>query len=123
MQVQNIYTGEYIMYSLYFEPERMHYHIRHETPFTDRYSEWAVYIVHNGDMIYLPYGNNKCDNLYVVTLAYRLGMIECPYGIYKIPMHKFMSTPQFEPTQYSEFEAEFDEADFEEDEFDLNDFI
>lgn len=118
MKVQNIYTGEYIMLPIQFEPERMHYHIRHETPFSDRWSEWAVFIINTGDMIYLPYGSNKCEHLYIVTAAYRLGMVEHPYGIYKIPIHNFMSIPVIEPVYDDEFDY-----DFEEDEFDMNDFI
>ena len=93
MQLQNPYTRGYIDYPLYFEPEKLTYHIRHETPFSERYSEWAVSIIETGDVIYLPYGNNRCKNIYIVTRDYVDKRVQFPYGIYIIPMSYF-TTPQ-----------------------------
>lgn len=101
MQLQNPYTRGYIEYPLYFEPEKLNYHIRHETPFTERWSEWAVSIIENGDMIYLPYGSNRCKNIYIVTKEYINRQIQFPYGIYIIPMSYF-TTPQEEDDYFGD---------------------
>ena len=118
MQLQNPYTRGYIEYPLYFEPERMNYHIRHETPFTERYSEWAVSIIETGDMIYLPYGNNRCKNIYIVTQAYLAKRVQFPYGIYIIPLNYF-TTPQVDDDYYDDDEEDY----YEDDEFDYDDIV
>jgi hypothetical protein len=114
MKIQNPYTRGYIDYPLSFEPEKLHYHIRHETPFTDRYSEWAVSIISTGDVIYIPYGQNRCRNIYIVTRFYINKEVAFPRGIYTIPISHFT-------TQKITVDDDCDDDDFEDDDFD--DFI
>lgn len=92
MKLQNPYTRGYIEYPLFFEPEKLHYHIRHETPFSARYSEWAVSIIETGDMIYIPCGQNRCRSIYVVTKFFLDKTVTFPRGIYTIPMSYFTTT-------------------------------
>ena len=89
MQLQNPYTRGYIEYPLYFEPEKLNYYIRHETPFSERYSEWAVSVIDTGDMIYIPYGENRCKNIYIVTKFYLNKEVAFPRGIYTMPFSYF----------------------------------
>lgn len=90
MRVYNPYTHGYIEYPLNFDLNVLDYHIKHETPFTDRFSEWAVSILESGDMIYIPYGANKCTNIYVVTKPYINKLLSLPHGIYTISMDYFL---------------------------------
>lgn len=101
MRLQNPYTRGYIEYPLYFEPEKLNYQIYHETPFTERYSEWAVSIIETGDMIYIPTGQNRCRNIYVVTKFYLQGVVKFPQGIYTVPMSYF-TTPKEEPDEFQD---------------------
>ena len=89
MRLKNPYTKGYIEYPLCFEPEKLNYQIRHETPFTERYSEWAVSVISTGDMIYIPCGQNRCRDIYVVTKFYLDKTVTFPRGIYTIPMSYF----------------------------------
>lgn len=89
MKLQNPYTRGYIEYPLYFEPEKLSYFIRHETPFSNFYSEWAVSVIETGDMIYIPCGGNHCRNIYVVTKFFLDGTVQFPKGIYTIPLSYF----------------------------------
>ena len=89
MQLQNPYTRGYIEYPLSFEPEKLNYFIRHETPFSEFYSEWAVSVISTGDMIYIPCGENRSRNIYVVTKFYLSGEVQYPRGIYTIPKSYF----------------------------------
>ena len=93
MQLQNPYTRGYIEYPLYFEPEKLNYQIRHETPFSERYSEWAVSIIETGDVIYIPCGQNRCRDIYIVTHFYTRKQVTYPHGIYTIPISYF-TTPK-----------------------------
>ena len=95
MQLKNPYTRGCVEYPLYFEPEKLNYFIRHETPFTDRYSEWAVSIIESGDMIYMPYGSNRCRNIYIVTKFFLDGTAKFPYGIYTIPLNYFTNPANY----------------------------
>lgn len=94
MKLQNPYTRGCIEYPLYFEPEKLNYFICHETPFSEFYSEWAVSVIETGDMIYIPYGQNRCRNIYIVTKFYLNGDVTYPYGIYTIPTSYFTRTPK-----------------------------
>lgn len=96
MRMQNPYTRGYIEYPLYFEPEKLNYRIEHETPFTERRSEWLVSMIKNGDDIYIPTGENRCRDIYVVTRFYKDGSVQFPKGIYKIPMSYFMTPQEYE---------------------------
>lgn len=89
MKLQNPYTRGYIDYPLSFEPEKLNYQIQHETPFTNRFSEWAVSIIATGDMIYIPCGQNRCRKIYVVTRFYLDKTVTYPHGIYTIPIAYF----------------------------------
>lgn len=89
MRLQNPYTRGYIEYPLSFEPEKLNYFIRHETPFSEFYSEWAVSVIETGDVIYIPCGENRCRNIYVVTRFFLDGTAKFPTGIYTIPKSYF----------------------------------
>lgn len=89
MRMQNPYTRGYVEYPISFCPEKLSYQIRHETPFTERYSEWAVSVIDSGDVIYIPCGSNRCRDIYVVTRFYLNKELQFPNGIYKIPMSHF----------------------------------
>lgn len=95
MRVQNPYTRGYIEYPLSFSPEKRNYFVSHETPFTARRSEWAVSIIENGDMIYIPCGSNRCQNIYIVTKFFLQGTLTYPLGIYTIPMSYFTRIPKY----------------------------
>ena len=92
MKLYNPYTRGYIEYPLSFEPEKLNYLIQHETPFSNFYSEWAVSIIENGDVIYIPCGQNRCRNIYVVTRFYLNGTVKFPRGIYTVPLAHFTTT-------------------------------
>lgn len=108
MKLQNPYTRGYIEYPLYFEPEELNYHIRHETPFTDRYSEWAVSVISTGDVIYIPYGQNRCRNIYIVTRFYINKEVAFPRGIYTIPVSYF-ATHKINIEDDDDFDDDFDD--------------
>ena len=91
MKLYNPYTKRYIEYPLSFTPEKYNYFIRHETPFSNFYSEWAVSIIETGDMIYMPYGENRNRNIYIVTRFYLDGVVTYPRGIYTIPKSYFIT--------------------------------
>ena len=91
MKMQNPYTRGYIDYPLYFNPEKFSYFIQHETPFSNFYSEWAVSVIETGDTIYIPYGENRSRNIYVVTKFYLDGTVKYPHGIYTIPKSYFIN--------------------------------
>ena len=89
MQVYNPYTRQYIDYPIDLDLWSLTYHIRHETPFIDRYSEWSVTVLNSGDEIYIPSGSNPCNNIYIVTKFYLKKLITLPHGIYTIPIGYF----------------------------------
>lgn len=89
MRLQNPYTRGYIEYPLIFEPEHLSYHIRHDTPFSEYCSEWAVSEIDTGDVIYIPCGQNRSRNIYIVTSFYRSGELKYPHGIYTVPLSYF----------------------------------
>ena len=92
MLVQNPFTKHTFEYPIeLLNLNRYEYHIAHETPFTDRRSEWSVTILGNADTIYIPAGSNRCRDIYIVTWEYTSGQAQFPYGIYKIPMASFIS--------------------------------
>ena len=91
MRLYNPYTRVHIEYPLNFDLRTLDYYIKHETPFTDRYSEWAVSILESGDMIYLPYGNNRCHDIYIVTKQYLNKLLCFPYGIYTISINTLIN--------------------------------
>lgn len=90
MQAKNPYTGGYIEYPLeLLNLNRYEFNICHETPFTDRFSEWYVTILENADMIYIPSGSNRCRDIYIVTWEYTSGQTQKPFGIYTLPVSTF----------------------------------
>lgn len=89
MMLKNPYTRGYIEYPLVFEPEKLHIVIQHETPFSDSRSEWAVSYMHSGDVIYIPTGQNRCRDIYIVTKFYLDKTVSFPRGIYTIPLSYF----------------------------------
>ena len=111
MILQNPFTRGYVDYPLYFNPETLNYHIRHETPFTERWSEWAVSIVGTGDTIYLPYGQNRCKNIYIVTSDFMSKKVKFPEGIYIIPMSFFTTPMRNDEAEMGDSWDEFDDFD------------
>jgi len=89
VKLQNPYTRGYIEYPLYFEPEKLKYFIRHETPFSERFSEWLVAHIETGDVIYIPCEQNRCRNIYIVTRFYLDKTVQFPKGIYTLPLNYF----------------------------------
>ena len=89
MVLQNPYTKCYVEYPIEFSPEELNIVIQHETPFTNLYSEWAVSYMESGDVIYIPTGSNRSKKIYIVTSAFRYGLVQYPYGIYTIPFSHF----------------------------------
>ena len=90
MKAKNPYTGEYIEYPLeLLDLNRYEFRICHETPFSERFSEWAVYLLDTADMIYVPAGQNRCRNIYIVTWEFTSKQVQFPYGIYTIPLKHF----------------------------------
>lgn len=100
MKLQNPFTKGYIEYPISFAPEKLHYQIHHDTPFTKCHSEWAVSILETGDMIYIPCGQNRCRNIYIVTHFYIEKIVEFPRGIYTMPLSFF--TRKQEEIEYYE---------------------
>ena len=90
MRLYNPFTRVTIEYPLDFNMHELTYHIRHETLFSDRFTEWAVAVLDSGDMIYMPYGSNMCTDIYVVTVKFINKQVSKPYGIYTIPMSYFL---------------------------------
>lgn len=113
MKLQNPYTRGYIEYPLYFEPEKLNYQIHHETPFTERYSEWAVSEIETGDVIYIPCGQNRCRNIYIVTKFFLNKTVSFPNGIYTIPLSYFIT-----PNNYNDYTKKYSKSDL-----DLLDFL
>lgn len=97
MLLKNPYTKGAIEYPLDFDIHSFvldrwfNHHIVHETPFTERRAEWAVSTLKTGDMVYIPYGANRCKDIYIVTNFYLDKTVSFPYGIYTIPMSYFSS--------------------------------
>ena len=109
MKMQNIYTRGYIEYPLYFELEKLHYDIRHETPFSERYSSWAVSILETGDYIYVPYAENRARDIYIVTSFFINKEVAFPHGIYKIPMSYFTTAPNITVNDDEFFDGDDDD--------------
>ena len=87
MRLTNPYTGEQVEYPLDLDLHVLNYHIRHETPFEDRYREWAVSVLDNGDTVYIPYGSNRCTNIYIVSRLYINKLVQLPDGIYTLSVN------------------------------------
>lgn len=86
--MKNPFTKESIDYPLFLlDFSKYEFHIRHETPFTDRCSEWAVTILENGDTVYIPAGANRCRNIYIILDGYQF---QFPSGVYAIPKDCFI---------------------------------
>ena len=89
MRLTNPYTKGTIEYPLNFDFYNRTYHIEHETVFCQYFTSWAVTILESGDVIYVPYGENRSRNIYVVTRFYLNKEVEFPMGIYTIPLNYF----------------------------------
>ena len=95
MLLKNPYTKGTVEYPIDFEINSFalgryfNYHIVHETPFTQRRAEWAVSHLKNGDTIYIPYGANRCKDIYIVTSFFLDKTVTFPYGIYTLPLSYF----------------------------------
>lgn len=116
MKLQNPYTRGYIEYPLSFKPSRLEYQITHETPFTERRSEWYVALITTGDMVYIPCGQNRCQNIYIVTKYYRAKQLTYPHGIYTLPLWHF-TQPVVGDTPEDEDVFIIDDDDFDYDDF------
>lgn len=84
MIMRNHYTKQYIDLPIYVDYANLQFDICHETPFYAGFSEWNVAILPDGNRIYMPIGNNKQLNIYVVLKLYLDREIKYPHGIYEI---------------------------------------
>ena len=92
MLVQNPFTKHTREYPVeLLSLNKYEFHITHETPFSDRRSEWAVTILDTADMRYIPSGSNRCRNMYIVTWERTSGQVSFPHGIYTVPMSYFFT--------------------------------
>lgn len=88
LHMVNPFTRECIEYPLFLlDLIDLEYYICHETPFSDRYSEWLVAVLKNGDTVYIPYSNNRCRDIYIVSHNF----VALPYDIYSIPFKYFLN--------------------------------
>lgn len=95
MKLYNPYTRGYIEYPLNFDLEKHTYHIEHETFFCPYFTSWAVTILDTGDMIYIPCGENRSRDIYVVTRFFINKTVSFPKGVYTVPLKHF-TTPQLQ---------------------------
>lgn len=89
MTLYNPYTRRYIEYPIDLNLNRYTFHIEHETCFCSYFVPWAVTVLMTGDMVYIPCGDNRSHNIYIVTKFYRTKQVAHPHGIYTIPMSHF----------------------------------
>lgn len=94
MRVFNPYTKGYIEYPLDFALYDHTYHIEHETFFCPYFTSWAVTTLDSGDVIYVPCGQNRSRNIYVVTRFYLDKTVTFPRGVYTIPLYYFTTSFQ-----------------------------
>ena len=102
MKLHNPYTKGTIEYPLDFDLNRLTYHIEHETFFCPYHTSWAVTVLHTGDVLYIPCGENRSRNIYVVTRFYLEKVVTFPKGVYTIPV-KYFTTPKFKEEDQYEF--------------------
>ena len=95
MRLHNPYTKGTIEYPLNFDLEQLTYHIEHETFFCPYHTSWAVTVLDTGDVLYVPCGENRSRNIYVVTRFYLEKVVTFPKGVYTIPL-RYFTTPKFE---------------------------
>ena len=91
MLLHNPYTRGSINYPLDLSDHNitLNYRIEHETFFSPFFSAWLVAELESGDAIYIPTGQNRNRNVYVVTKFYRTKEIKHPYGVYTINYNDF----------------------------------
>lgn len=89
MKLFNPYTKGYIEYPINFDLEQQTYHIEHETFFCPYFTSWAVTVLDTGDVIYIPCGENRSRNIYVVTRFYLDKTVKFPKGVYTVPINHF----------------------------------
>lgn len=90
MMLFNYYTREIVDYPVNIDTRQLEYQIKHETPFSDRFSEWSVSVLDNGDELYIPSGNNRCTDVYVVTELFLKHIISPPHGVYTMSLMQFV---------------------------------
>lgn len=95
MRLFNPYTKGYIEYPINFDLEKLTYHIEHETFFCRYFTSWAVTVLETGDVVYIPCGENRSRDIYVVTHFYLEKVVSYPKGVYTIPLSYF-TRPKFE---------------------------
>ena len=88
--MQNPYTKGYVDYPIDLNLEDYTYRIEHETFFCPYFTAWAVTTLDTGDVIYIPSGQNRSRNIYVVTKFYLNKTVQFPKGVYTIPITDFM---------------------------------
>ena len=80
----NPFTRGYIEYPISaLDFVSLDYYICHETPFSDRHSEWLVAVLDNGDTIYIPYNNNRNKYIHILLKDF----VAIPHKIYTIPVN------------------------------------
>ena len=91
MKLYNPFTKVTIDYPINFNLHELSYHIRRDTIFSDWFTEWAVYELSTGDRLYIPYGSNMSQDIYVITRKFINKEVQKPYGSYTIPMSYFLN--------------------------------
>lgn len=91
MLLRNPYTRRYFDYPLDLSYNNivLDYRIEHDTFFCPYFSQWLVAELESGDVVYIPTGENRNRNVYVVTSFYRTKQVQHPYGVYTINYNDF----------------------------------
>jgi hypothetical protein len=90
MLIQNPFTKQLTEYPVeLLNLSHYEFFITHETPFSERRSEWFVVILKNADTLYIPGSSNRSRNAYIVTWEHTSKQLPFPHGIYAIPMNHF----------------------------------
>lgn len=100
MKLHNPYTRGCIEYPLNFDFSKFTYHIEHETFFCRYFTSWMVTVLESGDILYIPCGENRSRDIYVVTRFYLDKTVKFPKGVYTIPLTYFTTNQIREEQHY-----------------------
>lgn len=89
MLMNKLYNKGVVNYPIDLSLQRRTFHIEHETVFCPYFSSWEVTLLETGDMVYVPSGQNRSRDIYIVSWNYTNGTLKFPQGIYSIPMRNF----------------------------------
>ena len=94
MLVNKLYNKGYIEYPIDFNLQRRTFHVEHETCFCPYHTSWEVTLLETGDMVYIPSGQNRSRDIYIVSWFHTNGTLKFPHGIFTIPMSTFTYRPK-----------------------------